>query len=299
MLAKLLSDEGHAVSEASSGEEALTLFKKEGFPLVITDLKMSGMSGTDLMKEIRGLNPDTQFIIMTSYASLDTAIMAVRLGAYDYLARPFDDVGIVSTVVNRAVDKIRLIEKNHALIEDLEENNRELKRANEVLKEMAIRDSLTMLYNHRYFHEALSLEVLRARRYDRSFSLIMLDIDFFKHYNDTHGHPGGDKLLLQLTRLFSERMRGSDIIARYGGEEFVMILPETSKDNALVVAEGIRKQIEDHPFDGRDAQPSGKVTISVGVAVYPDNGEDPPSLIKHADDALYKAKKGGRNMVCH
>lgn len=127
----------------------------------------------------------------------------------------------------------------------------------------------------------------------------MLDIDFFKHYNDTHGHPGGDKLLLQMSRLFTERMRGSDVIARYGGEEFVMILPETSKDNALVVAEGIRKQIEDHPFDGRDALPSGKVTISVGVAVYPDNGEDPPSLIKHADDALYKAKNGGRNMVCH
>jgi DNA-binding NtrC family response regulator len=138
VLAKLLSEEGHEVVEASSGEEALEYIKKEYFHLVITDLKMSGMSGSDLMKVVRKLNPDIQFIIITSYASLNTAITAVRLGAYDYLTRPFDDVEIVSTVVNRAVEKIRLIEEKRDLIDNLEKKNTELARANEILKEPSL-----------------------------------------------------------------------------------------------------------------------------------------------------------------
>ena len=295
---KLLSGDGHEVIEAASGEDALELFKKENFPLVITDLKMSGMSGIDLMKEVRGMRPDTQFIIITSYASLDTAITAVRLGAYDYLTRPFEDVEIVSTVVNRAVEKIRLINENRDLINNLEKKNTELSRANEILKEMAIRDSLTGLFNHRYFQEALSVEVLRSRRHKRNFALMMIDVDHFKNFNDTNGHPEGDELLRLIAKIFTQRLRGSDIVARYGGEEFVIILNETERDNALLVAEKIREQIEGNNFKGRESQPSGRVTVSIGIAEYPDNGEDPSALLKYADEAMYKAKERGRNKVC-
>ncbi|UCG79497.1 MAG: diguanylate cyclase [Nitrospirota bacterium] len=298
VLSQLLSEDGHQVVEAASGEDALEEFRKEKFQLVITDLKMDGMSGNDLLKSIKEISPDTQFIIITSYASLDTAIIALRAGAYDYLTRPFDDIDIVSTVVNRVVEKIGLLTKKRHLITSLEKKNEELAKANNFLKELSIRDSLTGLNNHRYFQEALSIEIIRSRRYEHHFSLIMIDIDHFKKYNDTYGHPAGDVLLKEISNIFKERIRKSDLAARYGGEEFVLILPETSKQNAISVAENIREQVEQHVFSGSNAQPESRVTVSIGVAGFPEDGDNASALIKYADDSLYKAKAQGRNTLC-
>jgi two-component system, cell cycle response regulator len=200
-------------------------------------------------------------------------------------------------VAARAAEKARLVAQNRELVEQLQRANEELQEANDALKEMAVRDGLTSLYNHRYFQEALTRELSRSRRYQKECSVIFMDVDHFKTYNDTHGHPEGDSLLKRLSDILMDHVRSSDLAARYGGEEFVLLLPETTKDSALRMAETLREKVELEPFRGREQQPLGKVTISVGVATFPADGADPPSVMAFADQLLYKAKHGGRNMV--
>ncbi len=161
----------------------------------------------------------------------------------------------------------------------------------------AITDHLTNLYNYRYFIQQLNREISRARRHHTKFSLMMIDIDFFKQYNDTFGHQAGDVVLQRIARLMMENTRSSDIVARYGGEEFVIICPELNKTEAIKMAEKLRTIIEKTPFPNVNKLPSGKLSISLGVATFPDDAKDAATLIKKADEALYLAKSSGRNCV--
>ena len=297
VLSQVLGEDGFKVTDAASGETALELFQKQPFNLVITDIVMPGINGIELLAKIKELNSDAQVIIMTSYASLDTAVSALRSGAYDYIFKPFEDLDVISTSARRAAEKIRLITVNKNLIEQLSKKTEQLEKANNVLKELAVRDGLTGLFNHRYFQEDLASELLRAGRYKRIFSLIFLDVDHFKNYNDTHGHTRGDKLLRTLGQILNNNLRKSDLIARYGGDEFVITLPETAGAEAQIVAEKICKLVSDYPFQGTETQPHGKVTVSIGIAAFPGDGTDGASLIHCADQALYQAKKDGRNQV--
>jgi diguanylate cyclase (GGDEF)-like protein len=140
--------------------------------------------------------------------------------------------------------------------------------------------------------------VVRATRYGHPIGLLFLDIDFFKNYNDKNGHPEGDILLRTLAKILKESLRSSDIVARYGGEEFTMILPQTDETSVRAIAEKLRQRVADFPFPGRHKQPGGKVTVSIGVATFPQHGTDATSLLQFADKALYQAKNGGRNQVC-
>ncbi|HSB51735.1 MAG TPA: sensor domain-containing diguanylate cyclase, partial [Dissulfurispiraceae bacterium] len=133
-------------------------------------------------------------------------------------------------------------------------------------RELNARDDLTGLFNRRYFFEALEAEIQRARRYRRVFTLLMLDLDHFKHYNDTHGHLRGDEALRELGRLLLHGTRRADVVARFGGEEFVVILPEINKAGGAVAAEKIRAAVERQPFSGRDRQPGGTMSVTIGVA---------------------------------
>jgi len=297
VVSQVLTADGFTVAEAASGEEALEAFRASSHPLVITDIRMGGMSGIELLTEIKRHNPDTQVVIMTSHASLDSALTALRAGAYDYLVKPFESLDLISAVAGRAAEKARLVTQNRELLEQLKRANEELQETNSALKEMAVRDGLTSLYNHRYFQEALALETARCKRYEKQCCLVFIDVDNFKMYNDTHGHPEGDQLLKTLARILMSHLRSSDLAARYGGEEFVLLLPETSKDAALMIAEGLREKVADEPFAGRATQPLGRVTISIGVAGFPEDGTEAPALLACADQLLYKAKHGGKNMV--
>uniref|UniRef100_C6E552 diguanylate cyclase n=1 Tax=Geobacter sp. (strain M21) TaxID=443144 RepID=C6E552_GEOSM len=297
VVSQVLSADGFTVAEAASGEEALEAFRSVSHPLVITDIRMGGMTGIELLAEIKEHNPDTQVVIMTSHASLDSALTALRAGAYDYLVKPFESLDLISAVAGRAAEKARLVTQNRELLEQLTRANAELKEANLALKELAVRDGLTALYNHRYFQEAFVLEVARSKRYGKQCSLIFMDVDNFKMYNDTNGHPQGDALLKTLARLMTTHLRICDTAARYGGEEFVLLLPETPKEAALGVAEELRVRVAAHPFPGGETQPLGKVTISIGVAGYPRDGVEAPELLDFADQLLYKAKNSGKNMV--
>lgn len=298
IISQVLSDDGHDVTVAANGEEALELFQQEPFPIVFTDIVMGDLNGLELLREIKELQPETQVIVVTSHASLDTAITALRAGAYDYLVKPFEELDMISNVATRAIDKSGLIQENQNLLNQLQEKNDQLISANKALKELAVRDGLTGLYNHRYFQEALTVEVLRCKRHDRGFSLLFLDIDHFKHYNDTNGHPEGDVALKTVSDLINSRLRASDILARYGGEEFIALLPEACPETARGIAESIRALVEEHPFPGEESQPLKQLTLSVGTSTFNVDGTDGSTLLEAADRRLYKAKDLGRNKVC-
>ena len=298
ILSQVLTEEGYEVTIAQNGEEGLELFRQDPFPIVFTDIVMGKMNGLELLQEIKKISPQTQVVVITSHASLDTSITALRAGAYDYLIKPFDDLDMISNVANRAKEKLTLVKDNKRLLGELNLKNDQLMAANIALKELAVRDGLTSLYNHRYFQEALTVEVLRCNRHDRGFSLIFLDVDQFKMYNDANGHPAGDVALKAIGHLIGSRLRGSDILCRYGGEEFAIILPETSKELTCQIGEEIRKQVEEHVFEGEESQPSGQLTISLGIATYEEDGRDGSTLMEVVDKRLYKAKADGRNLSC-
>jgi len=188
-----------------------------------------------------------------------------------------------------------------ALLDYFVNVNRELKNPKvieisifEKTERSAVTDGLTSLYNHSYFLQSLRREVLRAKRHALKVSLIMFDLDNFKKINDSYGHVEGDQVLLRAATLMVETLREIDIAARYGGEEFGVVLPDTPRNGAYVVADRIRRRIEDH---FRRRKLTADVTISGGVAVYPDDADTPETLLRTADEALYRSKALGKNRV--
>jgi diguanylate cyclase (GGDEF)-like protein len=165
------------------------------------------------------------------------------------------------------------------------------------LAELAITDPLTGLYNRRHFEDILRAEVDRIRRYGGHCALAMIDLDFFKNYNDTLGHLAGDGLLRELGALLRGQMRTTDVLARYGGEEFALVMVNTAKDEAQTVMERLRTLVEEYPFRGGSIQPFGRLTVSVGIASCPQDGVGYEELIHKADGALYAAKRMGRNQI--
>jgi diguanylate cyclase (GGDEF)-like protein/PAS domain S-box-containing protein len=165
------------------------------------------------------------------------------------------------------------------------------------MRHMALTDGLTGLYNSRHFYRVLEQELLRSERYGHTFSLLMFDLDNFKSYNDRYGHLAGDDLLRELAGLIKGLVRRSDTAFRYGGEEFMLILPETSRPDALVLAERLRQAVQEHAFVVREGIPLGRITISIGVATYPEDARDVEGLVNAADMALLEAKKA-KNRVC-
>ena len=165
------------------------------------------------------------------------------------------------------------------------------------IRDLAIKDGLTELYNHRYFKERLDLEIQTAKRLQHPLSLIFFDIDHFKKYNDINGHPMGDMLLRGIANILKQTSRNTDIPCRYGGEEFCIILTHTNLEGAMIKAEKVRKIIEETVFPNQEKQPNGNLTVSIGVSEVPAHASDSSKLISSADEALYKAKSGGRNRV--
>lgn len=173
----------------------------------------------------------------------------------------------------------------------------ELKTANEKLEELSTTDEMTQISNFRHFKSELAKEHERSERYDTPYSIIFIDVDNFKHYNDRNGHPAGDQVLIQVARILKEQCRNTDLPARYGGEEFVILGPGVSWKNALVLAERVRKKIEEETFEHGEAQPLGCVSVSIGVSSCPADGASVEQILQAADEALYYSKTNGRNQV--
>lgn len=456
MLGEAITGWGFQVTTVPNAEAALEYFAAGHVPhLLLTDIRMGGMTGIELAGEVKKISSEIEVIIMTSHGSFETAVQAMRLGVHDYLSKPFENIDDVRRLLIHVCERIYLRFYSEYLVKELQRKNGEIEtlakmstelartldlakviqvgcqglseafgnsptlffqyvpsqkslvassrspaqflggmqtaylipaehlasppQLNEYFKriasdegfrkvlrqawesdpklgafhgervhcaalltrdvprgvfvsfsaewddnesppllarymqtvstafensllhtrvvEISIRDGLTGLYNVRFFRERFAQEISSAQRLSHPISLMFFDVDHFKKYNDTHGHPGGDEVLRIMSALLKKSFRGSDIICRYGGEEFVVLMPHTAFADALTKAESFRKLVEDHPFPNEQTQPLGKVTISIGVSEYPTLGADVETVVKAADDALYEGKKKSRNVV--
>jgi diguanylate cyclase (GGDEF)-like protein len=196
-----------------------------------------------------------------------------------------DEVALLTKVFNGMVWRLREGKK------ELDASTERLRLQNEELEKLSLTDGLTGLANRRFLVQRLNEEALRFRRTKKEFSVLMADVDHFKQYNDTFGHPAGDEVLKKVARLLQSSVRELDCVARYGGEEFCVMLPETSAEGAAILAERICERVAATEFPGQ------KITLSLGVASLPDNGDTPDAVIAAADESLYQAKREGRNRV--
>ncbi len=305
---------------AQSGADALELIEElerdgEHLAVIIADQIMPGMKGVELLEAVHERSPDTAKVLLTGQAGLDSVISAINRADLDfYAAKPWDEASL-RLAIEGLLRNFRLSSENKRLVADLSGKNQallelnrdleariserthELACANTRLAQLAVTDGLTGLYNHRHLHERLALEIERSGRNGLPLSLLMIDLDNFKSYNDRHGHPSGDELLRQLARIMGDGRRANDFVARYGGEEFAIVLVDTPKFTAAQVAERLRARVADYHFEHREEQPGGKVSVSIGVSSFPDDAKDAETLVRRADAALYAAKHMGRNCV--
>jgi len=273
----------YQVDIAYDADEAISKASQGAYDLALVDHQLPGASGHELIGTMREAVPELPIVMLTGHGDEKLAVEVMKAGAYDYLRKHDLDPSILARVVRNVLERSRL------------EN--EVRQVNERLREWAIRDGLTGLYNHRHFQELLRTEMARARRYGQPLACLMLDLDHFKDVNDTYGHPFGDRVLKRLAATLTDVAREVDIIARYGGEEFVVVLPNTDREGARRLAERVRSSVSENTlaFEGEGVT----TTVSIGVATHHDPGvEDEQDLVKRADAALYRAKHNGRDQVC-
>lgn len=268
LFSAMLKAHGFEVVAEEDGHKALGLLRDGGFDVVVLDLVMPHIDGLSMIAEIREYDAALPILVVTGYGSAETTVAAMRCGATDFVTKPVDDAAFLDLRVRRAWDL------EHA-------------------RRLANTDGLTGIYNHRYLQERLRSEIDRAERYSRPLSVIMADLDHFKHFNDAYGHPRGDEVLIEVAHTLRRLSRATDVVARYGGEEFTLILPETPASEARVLAERARECIAAFCLTADAEHP---VTLSAGIAAH-HAGMTKEELIEAADCALYRAKREGRDRV--
>jgi len=281
-LKDFLSDYEHLVTTVGDAKAALDILENENFDLIICDLRLPMMDGISFTRKVIEMGRDMPVIVMTAYASIESAVEAMKAGAADYIAKPFKLEHLLF-LIDRVMETRRL---------------RELAGQSEYYRTLSNLDDLTGIHNYRFFKDMLVHELERHTRYNRPISLLMADIDDFKQTNDTYGHLAGDQVLREIAHLIKRSVRSCDIVARYGGEEFVVILPETSEEEALKVGQRIVSTIGRHRFILAKDQVVDDISITVGLACFPRDAAEAKQLIENADQALYEGKNTGKNKVC-
>jgi diguanylate cyclase (GGDEF)-like protein len=275
---------GYDVMVACDGAEALELLQREDAPaLIILDWMMPGMTGVEVCRRIRQRDgePYTYILLLTSKSQKEDLIEGMDAGADDYITKPFDQ----NELQVRLRAGTRLVDLQSQLL-----------KAREDLRDQATRDSLTRLWNRSSILTELSRELARAQRDNRPLGVVIVDLDHFKHVNDTYGHLAGDAVLREAARRMQNSIRQYDSIGRYGGEEFLILFPGCSEVDSFAQADRLRKQLAQSEMSLLES--SLRVTASFGVTTaMPGESWTPESLIRRADEALYVAKKSGRNRV--
>lgn len=271
----------YRIKVASNGVDALEIALREQPDLILLDIMMPKMDGFEVCQHLKEnlITRKTPVIFLTGRNTESDEERGLNLGAVDYITKPF----------KIAIVKARI--RNHV----------RLKQQADLLESLALLDALTHIANRRRFDETLVTEWKRAKRDESPLSLILIDIDYFKQYNDSYGHGAGDNCLQRTAAALTRNLvRPGDFIARFGGEEFVVILPDTDQKAALQVAENLRACIEKLGIPHNYPEPESAVTVSIGVATQLKIQEYflPQTLFDAADNALYLAKESGRNRVC-
>jgi diguanylate cyclase (GGDEF)-like protein len=269
--------------EAADGFEGLKLLLRERVDVVLCDLEMPGLDGEKLLR-VKEQSPggrNIPFIFLTASQNFDRRARLLEDGACDALTKPFHPADLVA--------RLRL----HLKIKRLQD---ELRDKNETLARLSTTDAVTGLRTRRYASDVLTIEFLRARRYQMPLTVLMADLDNFKLVNDRYGHPTGDTVLRGVSSLLETQLRATDVAGRYGGEEIIVILAENEVEGGVTVAERWRAAVEEEIFEATDGR-SLHVTVSIGVATFAGSMTSADELVAAADTALYRAKEGGRNQV--
>jgi two-component system, cell cycle response regulator len=287
MVRKALEAAGYVVLEAANGQVAFDLCLQDRPDVALLDVEMPVLNGPQLLERLRADQrfADMPVIFLTGRTSTAEMVEGLRIGAHDYLRKPFEPAELIARV-SAAVRVARL--------------QQQLTTRNDELALLSRTDQLTGLSNRRHGEERLRAEIEAAQRYQRPLTVLMIDIDHFKHVNDRYGHAGGDAVLRGLGRRLRDLLRGADLAARWGGEEFVVLLPDTSVAGGAALAERLLETMRETPvvIDDQataDDRATCTVTVSIGAA----SSDETPlaEILRRADEALYRAKRAGRDRL--
>jgi two-component system cell cycle response regulator len=281
-IAAMLAD-AHTVDVEPNPNEALFHAAEGNYDLMIVSLGLDNFDGLRLCSQVRSLERtrNVPILAIADAESNSRLVRGLEIGVNDYLSRPIDR----NELLARARTQIRKKRYTERLRDNVQ-----------MSIEMAITDALTGLYNRRYMESHIGTLVEQANARSKPLTVLVLDIDYFKSINDTHGHDAGDDVLREFAIRVRKSIRGIDLACRYGGEEFVVVMPETDLSVATLVAERLRRRIASEPFPIQKGARAVEVTISIGISAL-GRGDDAAAVIKRADQALYRAKRDGRNRV--
>jgi diguanylate cyclase (GGDEF)-like protein len=273
---KILGKNGYNTDSCKSGEEAIEYLDKNSPDLILLDIVMPGIDGFEFCEHMKNMPKmaDIPVIFLSAMDDEASIIKGFKCGGVDYITKPF------------RIQEMLARTRTHI----------DLKKTKEQLLMMATTDVLTGLSNRRFFMERLSNEFERVKRYESLYTILMIDLDFFKKINDTLGHKAGDTVLMKTSEILQSGLRCTDIIGRIGGEEFAAILPETELQQGLQIAERLRKAVEQLPLEVEGNKIN--LTISLGTSQSNITDKEMDNALIRADSALYDAKRAGRNRVC-
>ncbi|MFP4007201.1 MAG: diguanylate cyclase domain-containing protein [Spirulinaceae cyanobacterium] len=307
VLTKILEKNNYRTEIAETGLLALKIVRQNRPDLILLDIMLPDMNGYAVCKMLKA-DPkiqDIPIIFMSALEEVPDKVKAFEVGAVDYMTKPFEPVEMIARIEThlrlRSL-QVKLQEQNQQLQQEIHDRciaETALKQANLQLKRLAHLDGLTQVANRRLFDDTLTQEWRRLQRDRLPLALILIDVDYFKDYNDFYGHLAGDDCLRQIARALSQAVkRPADLIARYGGEEFAVILPNTKTEGAVNVAQRIQDYIHNLAIPHKRSQVRNIVTASLGASsLVPSLDQSPEDLIASADRALYQAKQNGRDRV--
>ncbi len=278
-LLELDGQPGYALEWEQTYQAGLKKILSANHDVYLIDYYLGTSSGLELLKEALQAGCLAPIIMVTGQSNREIDLAALKAGATDYLEKSQIDGQLLERSIRYALERNRLLMQ---------------------IRELAVRDALTGLYNRRELHRFLDYELIKSRRYHHSFSLLMMDIDHFKEINDRYGHRSGDEVIKRVAQALLSNLRGCDLASRYGGDEFIIVLPETPADQAWFGAERIRKMLAaiSIQLPGQEGVIEQiDISLSIGVAEYPGDAESAELLIDMADKALYQAKRLGCNQT--
>jgi two-component system, cell cycle response regulator len=279
IMANALTEAGYKVTSTFTGEEAIEKARKATFDVLITDLKLPGINGIEVLKKVKEGNVDICAIVVTAYASVDTAIRALEEGAYDYLTKPFD-MEELKFVVGKGIE--RRGEYDRGEIDEFK---------------VPVLDVLTQVYTREYFYRVVTREINRAQRYNQPVSLVLLELDDFVKYSQQYGTQASNETLKKVAQMISAVTRRVDFVFRYAETTFAVLLPETNREGGTIVARRLKNTVEKTKLR-EDANTGEKqMTVTIGLSVYSDDAKTKDELLAKSTECLHRAKESGKGKI--